>query len=183
MCAISIRRSAVLLAASVLAASSCGTAAAEPALPDLDKFTAVDPAPYQTYGRGTIALMFATPDGLICGFGSARDMHGDPDAPQAAGCTGRFPGPSRTAPPHADGLCASDEVGDEGGLIYYITLGASNGPCDEGPGVIKPLGVGQKIAQGNITCVVAAGEVTACFDTRVRQRHGFILQPSGNLGF
>ena len=167
-------------AAACIGIATCGTAAADPTFPDLNSFSAVDPGPYQVYGRGTTSLVFDTPDGLSCGFGSARDMD-DPDGDQHLSCTGKFPARPSPAPPQ-NGQCALELINDAHGLIYHFSSSYLWAPCDAGPSV-RPLGVGQKISSGNITCAVGAGDLTACLDTRAGQRHGFVLQPSGSVGF
>jgi hypothetical protein len=167
-------------AAVCIGIAACGTAAADPTFPDLNSFSAVDPGPYQAHGRGTTSLLFDTPDGLSCSFGSARDM-ADPDADQHLSCTGKFPARPSPAPPRND-QCALERIDDANGLIYHFSSSYTWGPCDAWPNV-RPLGAAQKLSSGSITCAVGAGDLTACLDTRAGQRHGFVLQPSGSVGF
>jgi hypothetical protein len=175
-----MRKTALVVSTGLFAAcgaTSVAVARAEPAFPDFDNFTAVSPAAYDhTSGpraRNEPYLEFVTPDGLRCRFNTAAGVH-DETTNQDLDCEGPIPG--LTPEPQAN--CGDySGVGSRGGLVYSFRR-----ICDHSAtGTLLPAG--SKISAGNITCVVGSGSLTACQDSRLGQRHGFVLQSSGSAAF
>lgn len=180
------------LASSLLAAAACAVttpaiAAAEPAFPDLDTFSPVDVTSYEVeYGKGRGPVIhFATPDGLACEFNSLKDR-ADPTANQYLNCYGTIPGiatpaPVDDAPP---GSCVYTMVSSGSELRYdYARRSTSECGYNARAEGLPLLEAGSKLASGNIVCAVGADSLTACLDTRLGQRHGFVLKPSGSNAF
>jgi hypothetical protein len=169
-----------LPAAWCLAVAVAATAHADPAFPDLDSFRLVDKGPYLAHGRGTFSVIFYTPDGLTCSFGEPVDS--DPGTDQNLSCWGNI-APGTPLVPERGNQCLLGRVDDARGLIYHLQPQSLYGSCDQPQTGPQVLPAGNKISWGNITCAVGAGSVTACLDTRLGQRHGFVLQPSGSTAF
>ena len=150
--------------------SSCAAPAADaapPGFPDLNAFSAVDPAPYISVGiKGARGIAFVT-DRLRCGWQLPKDpnMHG------AVACTGNIPGlPPEVPTVQYSGQC--DGVSnDEASGLYMFSRG--DGSCGRPPQDSPRLAAGSKITAAHVTCVVT-GDGLACIDPIVN--HGFVLQ-------
>jgi hypothetical protein len=165
---------AAAIAATVLATPKAS--ALPPGFPDLNAFTAVDAASHIVhYPRSGSDVVIATPDGVQCSWGVA----GGPDPHTDVHCSGHIPGIPASVPD--DGRTGCARLGKSGGAVgatYLYVFDRHAGSCPPFP---VTLTVGQKISATNITCVVAAGNVTACIDPIVN--HGFVLRPSGSWVF
>ncbi|PQM44511.1 hypothetical protein C1Y40_05331 [Mycobacterium talmoniae] len=98
----------------------------------------------------------------------------DPNAYVDVRCSGNIPGIPDDNDPGCAHLGATGIHGP-----YVFTRGI--GDCPPFPGWIAVLEVGQSVSDNNISCVVGAGNLTACIDP-VHNR-GFVLQPSGSWVF
>jgi hypothetical protein len=163
------------------ATTLCATAHADPDFPDLNNFSPVDIAPYQASQRGTPYISFSTPDGLSCSFAAYSDKN-DPNIDQGLSCTGNLQ-PGSTLPKDHNWCMAGRVATEQSGLIYHLKSAAVGIQCGDSGQGRRLLEVGSKISLGNITCAVGAGDLTACLDTRVGQRHGFVVQPAGSTAF
>jgi hypothetical protein len=168
---------AVAAAIAVTAIATPKASALPPGFPDLNAFTAVDAKSHIVrYQRGGADISFATPDGVQCSWAALQD----PNAHTDVRCFGHIPGIPAFVPDNGGSGCAT--VAQSGGLadstmLYVFTRGGGYA-C---PAVPTSLRVGEKISSSNITCVVAAGNVTACVDQMIN--HGFVLRPSGSWVF
>jgi hypothetical protein len=151
--------------------------AAPPGFPDLNAFTAVDPAPYIGGGVGapSINFHFTTPDGVLCRW--QYDPSPSPNTHVVIRCSGNIAGiPSDDGPGCAQ-LGANGIFGNVG--PYSFSRGV--GDCPPFAAWLHLLDVGQKVTATNITCAVGAGNLTACIDET--NNRGFVLQPSGSWVF
>ncbi|ODR06913.1 hypothetical protein BHQ15_12155 [Mycolicibacillus koreensis] len=140
--------------------------------------SAVDPYLRHT-PDGSAIIEFSTPDGVRCNFHPASSLP-DATSSQVLVCRGEFPGV--VTDPTASELCVKDEVRAFNSLTYRFASDFFYSACDEEPaGPLLP--VGATVSDGNISCAVSPGDVTACVDTRLGEQHGFILQPSGSTAF
>jgi hypothetical protein len=155
-----------LWAAIVLAGATAPTAAAlPPGFPDLDAFTAVDPAPYVQHGLKASRIGFTTPT-LTCTW-DYRPDHNDHVVP---GCSGTIVGlPAEAPQSEMEGSC--DGIGS--------SFGRGRGACPPPSGYPR-LAPGHKLTAVNTTCAVTDDGV-ACIDPIVN--HGFDVQPSGSWVF
>lgn len=181
----------VLVAVLVTAAAMANPPAAQaypPGFPDLETFTAVDPAQFTSSyfaGRGgTITdVGFRTPDGIYCGWTRVDNPAYHPDFT----CTGSIPGVPGYVDQRDEPGCTRIAMGESlagSAPIYAFTHMAHNsGSC---PSVTagaanRVLTPGHKLTSTNITCAVAEGNVTACIDPIVNR--GFVLTPAGSWTF
>ncbi|HME17816.1 MAG TPA: hypothetical protein VKG83_20625 [Mycobacterium sp.] len=170
----------IVIAATVIAAVSLVTpkaSALPPGFPDPNAFTAVDAASHIVhYPRSGAAVIIATPDGVQCSWG----VPGGPDSHTDVRCSGNIPGIPVSVPDDGRAGCATlgKSGGSMGATYLYVFDRRGGSTCPPFPATLT---VGQKISATNITCVVAAGNVTACIDPIVN--HGFVLQPSGSWVF
>lgn len=131
--------------------------------PDLNAFTAADPAKYTLGGRA-----FVSPQQISCVL--------DHGPQKSIVCSDNLPGLPQTVPgagcPIAHKL---DEATSDTSYVFERT-----GPeCASSRSV--PIGVGQKLSGDNGTCVVGENNLVACIDADMK--HGFVLQPSGSWTF
>lgn len=152
-------------AAIVLAgATAPAVDAAPPGFPDLDAFTAVDPAPYVEHGLKASRIGFTTPT-LTCTW----DYRPDHNDHVAVGCQGTIVGMPADAR-HSE-ISSCDGVSS--------TFARGRGSCPP-PGEYPRLAPGHKLTAVNTTCAVTDDGV-ACIDPIVN--HGFVVQPSGSWVF
>jgi hypothetical protein len=157
---------AVAFVAAAGAASPPRATAQPDGFPDLNRFTAADPAHYtrpfsyaERWANGY--LFFRTPDGISCAIGGS------------SWCTGDFAGR-----PDNPGACDSVQR-DGDAAAQPFAFGSNDGPCV--PTADAVLSAGQKVTNTafGTTCVVGEGLLTAC----IQNDHGFVLQPSGSWVF
>jgi hypothetical protein len=158
--------------------------------PNLDSFTAVPPDTFfVTNENSTVrSIQFSTPDGIGCMFRASEVI--TPSSRQRLSCDGPIPGmpagtPSAATVPGLGGLvpgigCPMGTAAQKGDGPFELSKGTWS--CSTKPDAPE-LGVGQKLTYGNVTCVVGAGNLTACQVTKDDQTHGFVLQPLGSRGF
>ncbi|MUL81542.1 MULTISPECIES: hypothetical protein [unclassified Mycolicibacterium] len=153
-------------AAIVLAGATAPIAdASPPGFPDLDAFSAVDPAPYVEHGLKASRVGFTTPT-MTCSW----DYLQDHNAHVVAGCRGTIVGmPAEARQSEIGSSC--DGVGS--------TFTRGSGPCPP-PDEYPRLAPGHKLTAVNTTCAVTDDGV-ACIDPIVN--HGFVVQPSGSWVF
>ncbi|MEV0673629.1 hypothetical protein [Mycobacterium sp. NPDC050441] len=152
-------------AAIVLAGATAGRAdAAPPGFPDLDAFSAVNPAPYVVHGLKASTVRFTTPT-MTCGW----DYRPDHNDHVVAVCRGTIVGiPAEVPQSEIESSCD--------GVSSSFTRG--RGPCL--PEDYPRLAPGHKLTAVNTTCAVTDDGV-ACIDPIVN--HGFVVQPSGSWVF
>lgn len=164
----------------------CGPAAAEPGeFPDLDGYSAVNAADFQTYGNYpyTSGVQFTTPDGYRCRMaftGKGNVWH--------TGCWGALPG---TAANHAEVIfqgpgparAALDDT-DLSALEHYREMGADRRVIERtvDPAAYRVLPAGSKVTFENQTCAVDV-DVTACVLRAGGDPHGFVLSRQGSRVF
>lgn len=152
-------------AAIVLAGATAPSAdASPPGFPDLDAFSAVDPAPYVEHGLKASRIGFTTPT-MTCSW----DYLPDHNAHAVVGCRGTIVGmPADT--PQSEAATSCDGVGS--------TFARGRGPCRSED--YPRLAPGHKLTAVNTTCAVTDDGVV-CIDPIVN--HGFVVQPSGSWVF
>ncbi len=150
----------------VLAGATAPTVyAAPPGFPDLDAFSAVDPAPYVEHGLKVSRIGFTTPT-MTCTWDYLQDRN----AHVVAGCRGTIVGiPADARQSEAGSSC--DGVGST------FIRGSGHCPSPEDYPRLRP---GHKLTAVNTTCAVTDDGV-ACIDPVVN--HGFVVQPSGSWVF
>lgn len=152
-------------AAIVLVGATAPTVdASPPGFPDLDAFSAVDPAPYVEHGLKASRIGFTTPT-MTCSW----DFLPDHNAHVVVRCRGTIVGMPADAP-QSEAATSCDMVDS--------TFARGRGPC---PSEDYPrLAPGHKLTAVNTTCAVTDDGV-ACIDPVVN--HGFVVQPSGSWVF
>jgi hypothetical protein len=174
-----IAAAAIVFGAMSLPAGLPMAAAAPPGFPDVNAFSPVDPNSHTVGNPRSTIIGFRTPGGVVCTWGFSTD----PNDHDAVECGGNVPGIPDSAPDGGSSGCAQVKVADypaqrSGPYVIY----KHGGPCPSSfSNLILPLNAGQKLTATNITCVVGAGDLTACIDSS--DGHGFVLQPSGSSGF
>lgn len=175
-----VAAAAAILLGAVGAPTGSPTAAAAPAgFPDVNAFSPVDPTSHTVGNPRSTTVGFTAPSGVVCTWGFSTD----PNAHDAVECGGTVPGIPDSAPDGGSTGCAQVKVDGypaqrSGPYVIY----RHGGPCPSSfSSLILPLNVGQKLTATNITCVVGAGDLTACIDSG--DDHGFVLQPSGSWAF
>lgn len=160
-------RLARCLATIFLGLTACSSTPELPAppegFPDLNGFTAVDPADFRLGGRA-----FVSPEQIHCVLDNGPrktvvcggNIEGVPDSVGGAGC------PRVSRPENGP-----DEA--------PYTMSRSRGACTSAR--FKPISVGKKLVGDNSTCVVGKNNLVACIDAD--HKHGFVLQPSGSWTF
>ena len=141
--------------------------AAPPSFPDLNAFSAVDPAPYISVGiKGGRGIAFVT-ERLRC----AWPLRKDPNQHELIGCTGLIPGLPAEVPTEQYSSACAGIAGDKFTGIYAFSRG--DGSCAPPFPDSPRLAVGSKITAANVTCAVT-GDGLACIDPIIN--HGFVLQ-------
>lgn len=185
------RRAAAIFVA--VAAACCGAIlgnspvaqALPPGFPDIDKFTAVDPAlfihpgakyPQRSYGDDAA---FWTPDGVYCQWGSSAGIEGF----RSIRCVGNIPGVPEMVPNHGAPGCTALESkgGSPSGMLVFSHLDLDACANSQRRDWSAVLPVGHKLDAPAITCAVGEGNVTACVDRFLYK--GFVLAPSGSWTF
>lgn len=171
-----------LVVSSLLAAPSV---TADPArFPDMNRFTEVDPAPYNTYGTypTTTGVQFTTPGGYRC----RMTFTGKANA-WSADCWGALPGTTfnhvmvttwyQSPPAEFSNVDLAD-------METYTEMGREHTEKKSiDPASYKPLPAGSKIVwEKALTCVVEQ-DVTACRLGNDADSHGFVLSPQGSEAF
>jgi hypothetical protein len=153
-------------------------AAPPPNFPDFTGFAVVTDTHGGLYQGGTSEVVtFAAPDGVLCGIYPLGGFG------NSVRCYGSIPGSQGlavTVDPTASAPCdfgTAQLRSANPGVINRIT-----GDCPSGLAGATPMAAGQKVWVGTTTCGVAAGNVTACYDT-TDGGHGFVLQPAGSWSF
>lgn len=138
--------------------------------PDLNGFTSVDPTPYAMTGRWGTFYTFSTSDGSI----GCNNQNG-----MTVTCGGDLPGIPPTAPDKGTGKCSVAGPDTSGDSSHPYVLGRNGGSCP--PFTTKVLNAGQKLAGGDIQCIVGESNLVACINTK--DGHGFVLRPEGSWTF
>ncbi|ALR12661.1 hypothetical protein [Mycobacteroides saopaulense] len=180
---------AVVVGAAIFA----GQAAAEPAVPNLDGYTSVEPTAFETYSAyATSGVQFLTPDGLHCRITANSRATGVDGA-----CWGKLPGV-----PGDENIASVSLNAPTASLTHMPDLGQQEivarpdaspaGPAAIEPGAYRPLTAGQKITYGLkatdkvITCGVSEQRETICIlpnNFTGDGPHGFVLSPTGSRTF
>jgi hypothetical protein len=156
----------LIVAAAVCACTSPAPVKAEPpqGFPDLNEFTAVDPAKYRVGGRA-----FASPKQISCVLDhgpqksivcSGNNIKGMPENVPGSGC------------PIVHKL---DETTSDTPYSFELV------EPDCASSRFVPISAGQKLSGDNGTCAVGEDSLVACIDAD--NKHGFVLQPSGSWTF
>ncbi|BBY33406.1 hypothetical protein [Mycolicibacter minnesotensis] len=158
-------------------------AQAQPAgFPNFDDFAAVPVDNYISTGpKGPGRWVnFSTPYNVACQFDAIAPPAG---TTQAIMCDGDMPGlanaPLGSGAP-VPGGCVIGTVRSQGAA--GLRLNRESTDCGRQFSNGAFLGVGQKLAYGNVTCAVGSDQLVACLDTSLGQ-HGFVLSPSGSTAF
>ncbi|MFV8310366.1 hypothetical protein [Mycobacteroides chelonae] len=180
---------AVAAGATVFAAQ----AYAEPSIPSLDGYTAVEPTAFETYSAyATTGVQFLTPDGLRCRITSNSRATGVDGT-----CWGKLPGVAGD-----ENVAAVSLNTPTASLTHMADLGQQEivarpdaspaGPAPVDPSAYRPLTSGQKITYGLkgtdkvITCGVSEQRETICLlpnNFTGDGPHGFVLSPAGSRAF
>lgn len=186
----------LLIAYAAVAAAGAvfaGQASADPQVPNLDGYTAVEATAFETYSAyATSGVQFLTPDGLRCRITSNSRATGVDGA-----CWGKLPGVA------GDENIASVSLNAQtASLSHMPDLGQQEivarpdaspaGPAAIDPTVYRPLSPGQKITYGLkatdkvITCAISEQRETICVlpnNFSGDGPHGFVLSPTGSRAF
>ena len=161
----------MVLGALSIAAGSPTAAAPPPGFPDVNAFSPVDPSSHTVGNPRSTTIGFVAPGGVGCSWRYSTD----PNEHAAVLCEGNIPGIRASASDGGSTGCA--QARPAGGPYVLASSGGACPPFSQFP----PLNVGQSLSATNVTCVVGAGNLTACIDSS--GNHGFVLQPSGSSAF